>query len=202
MPTTEPANARSRRTRAALLAAARELLEREGFEALTMAAVAERAGVTRRSVYLHFASRSDLVAGLFDHVAAAEGLQESLGRVWAAPDARAALEAWAAHVAGYGARVLAVDRAVARVQRRDPDAAAHRRRVQEAKLTSCRHLAEQVAAEGRLAAPWTADTAADVILALSTSDVIEALGGDRGWSRSRTADGLARILTATLLADD
>ncbi len=44
----DPANARSRRTRAALLASARSLLEEEGFEALTMAAVAERAGVTRR----------------------------------------------------------------------------------------------------------------------------------------------------------
>ncbi|HSO53579.1 MAG TPA: TetR family transcriptional regulator, partial [Actinomycetes bacterium] len=39
-----PQNARSRRTRAALLAAARSLLEEQGAEALTMAAVAERAG--------------------------------------------------------------------------------------------------------------------------------------------------------------
>src|SRR5947209_16311460 len=43
--TPEALNARSRRTRELLLAAARTLLEEEGFDALTMTAVAERSGV-------------------------------------------------------------------------------------------------------------------------------------------------------------
>ena len=42
-------NARSRRTRLALLAAARTLVERDGVPAVTMASVAEHAGVTRRA---------------------------------------------------------------------------------------------------------------------------------------------------------
>jgi AcrR family transcriptional regulator len=45
-----PTNARARRTRTALLAAARAVLLEHGFPHLTMAAVAERAGVTRRAV--------------------------------------------------------------------------------------------------------------------------------------------------------
>lgn len=40
----EPRNARSRRTRTALLAAAQALLEERGTESLTIAAVTERAG--------------------------------------------------------------------------------------------------------------------------------------------------------------
>src|SRR6266508_6390719 len=64
----EPRNARSRRTRAALLDATRALLEEHGTEWLTMAAVAERAGVSRRAVYLHFASRAELLTELFGHV--------------------------------------------------------------------------------------------------------------------------------------
>src|ERR671938_750184 len=94
-------NARGRRTRLALLAAARSVLEERGFPELTMAAVAERAGVTRRAVYLHFGSRSELVGALFDYVAETEGLQRSLQRVWDAPDAAAALDEWAEHVARY-----------------------------------------------------------------------------------------------------
>src|SRR5688572_3175741 len=109
---TAPSNARSRHTRSALLAAARAILEDEGFEALTMAAVAARAGVTRRAVYLHFASRADLVAELFAHVAQAEGLEASTRTVWKAPDAAAGLDAWAAHLARYTPRVAAVARAV------------------------------------------------------------------------------------------
>jgi AcrR family transcriptional regulator len=83
----DPRNARSRRTRAALLAATRALLEEQGTEALTMAAVAERAGVSRRAVYLHFASRTELLTALFGYVSDQEGLAASLEQVWQAPDA-------------------------------------------------------------------------------------------------------------------
>lgn len=194
----DPSNARSRRTRHALLAAARELLEEGGFEALTMGAVARRAGVTRRAVYMHYGSRSELVAGLFDHVAAAEGLQESVQRVWACPDAAAALGEWAAHVARYHPEVLAVDRAIARVHASEPDAARHRARVTAAKLDNCRRLAGWLADENRLAAPWTVRSAADLLYALTTSDVVESLVVDRGWTREDLAAGLARLFTATL----
>ena len=196
----EPTNARSRRTRAALLAAARAILEEDGFDALTMTAVAERAGVTRRAVYMHFPSRAELVSGLFDHVARVEGLADSLREVWAAPDAIAALDAWAAHLARYHPRVLAVDRAVQRMWRLDPDAAAHRKRVVAEKLSNCRRLARRLDDEGRLAAGWTPESAADMLFALISSDAIEALIVDRRWSRQRLADHLGLLLRSTFVA--
>ena len=194
-----PVNARSRRTRATLLSAARAILEERGFKALTMAAVADRAGVTRRAVYLHFGSRAELVAGLFDHVAAEEGLQQSVGRVWDAPDAAAALDEWARHLARYHTRLLAVDRAVERVRHDDPDAAQHRDRVFRAKLANCRRLARRLADEQMLAAPWTTAAAADLLFALASSDVVEGLTVDRRWSRQKFADHLALLLRSTFL---
>lgn len=188
----DPPNARGRRTRNALLAATRALLEEEGFESLTMSAVAERAGVTRRSVYLHFPSRAELVGALFDYVAETEGLHASVAEVWRAPDSVAALEAWAAHLARYHTRVLPVDRAMSQVP--DPDAVAHRARVSSAKLANCRRLAERLHNEGRLASPWTVDTAADMISALSTSDVIETLTSNSGWSNRQLASRLGALL--------
>jgi AcrR family transcriptional regulator len=197
---TEPTNARSRRTRAALLGAAHAILEAQGFEALTMSAVADRAGVTRRAVYLHFPTRADLVGALFDHVAAVEGLAESLRAVWEAPDAVSALDEWAAHVARYHPRLLAVDRAVQRVWRDDPDAAEHRRRVIAEKLSNCRRLARRLDDEGRLAAPWTVESATDMLFALVSSDMIEALIVDRRWSRRRLAQHLALLLRSSFVA--
>lgn len=165
-----------------------------------MATVADRAGVTRRAVYLHFASRAELVDALFAYVADAEGLEESLSRVWAAPDAIAALEEYAAHLARYHIRVIAVDRAVESVRRVDEDAAAHRRRVGAAKLASCRRLTDRLAAEGSLAESWTPVTAADMIYAMSTSDVVESLTSDRGWSSHEFAARLAVLLKSTFVA--
>ena len=60
---------RGERTRAAVFAATRAILAEEGFEALSMAEVAARAGVSRRALYNHFASRGELVAALVDHMA-------------------------------------------------------------------------------------------------------------------------------------
>jgi AcrR family transcriptional regulator len=195
----EPTNARSRRTRAAVLAAARAILEDRGFEALTISAVAERAAVTRRTVYMHFGSRSELVSALFDYVAAVEQLEESVDRVWKAPNAAAALDAWASHLARYHPRLLAVDRAVQRVWRNDPDAGAHRQRVNAAKLANCRRLANRLADEGRLAEGWTTESARDMLYGLISSDAIEALLVDRRWSRRRLAEHLTLLLRSTFL---
>jgi AcrR family transcriptional regulator len=197
----DPTNARSRRTRAALLSAAHAILEERGFEALTMTAVADRAGVSRRAVYLHFTARSDLVGALFDHVAGVAGLEHSLAGVWAAPDAVSALDAWAAHLARYHPRLLAVDRAVERVRHVDADAAAHRKRVVAAKLENCRRLAGRLHDEGRLAEGWTVESAGDMLFALVSSDMVEALIADRRWSRRRLADHLALMLRSTFSRD-
>lgn len=194
-----PENARSRRTRAALLDAARMLLEEGGSEALTMTAVAERAGVTRRAVYLHFPSRTDLLAGLFDHVNEIEDLASSLGPVWAAPDAPAALEEWARHVERFHPRVLAVASAVNRARRVDPDAAAHWRVVVRDQQSACRRLARWLHREGRLAPPWTPSSAADMLWALTSFDLLEELTIDRGWSTRRYGRHLAALLRATFV---
>jgi AcrR family transcriptional regulator len=197
---TQPTNARSRRTRASLLSAARAILEHDGFEALTMSAVAARAGVTRRAAYMHFGTRADLIGALFDHVAGAERLEESLRRVREAPDAVRALDRWAEHLADYHPRVLAVDRAVERVRYSDADAAAHRRRVVAEKLKTCRLLSERLEAEGRLATGWTTDAATDMLFALISSDMIEALLADRRWSRQRLSQQLALLLRSTFVS--
>lgn len=55
-----------------LLEAARGLLAEGGYAATGVAAVAERAGVATGSVYRHFASRQELLAAVFAHVAGHE----------------------------------------------------------------------------------------------------------------------------------
>lgn len=197
----EPRTARSRRTRAALLAAARALLEEQGFEALSMTAVADAAGVTRRTAYLHFTARADLVGALFDYLAEVEGLSGSLQLVWSAPDAVAAVDQWAAHLARYHPRLLAVDRALQRVRADDADAAAHYARVTAEKLENSRRLAQWLKRENRLAQPWTVASAGDMLFALISSDLIGALIEDRNWSQQRLADHLALVLQSTFVAE-
>ena len=196
----QPLNARGRRTRAALLAAARALLEEAGFGALSMAAVAERAGVTRRAVYLHFASRGDLVGALFEAVAETEGLRERVAAIRAAPNALAALDAWALLEATYHARILGVARALEHIGRDDPEAVAWRERITTFQLDLCQHIVQRLVDEARLAQGWTARTAADMMWALMSTEPLERLLRDRGWAPELYAHRLAQLLHATFVA--
>lgn len=198
----DPANARSQRTRAALLAASRAILEERGFDGLTMAAVAERAGVSRRGVYLHFASRSELVMHLFGYVAEIEGLESSTSPVWTAPDAIAALEAWARHISSYHLRVLPISQAIRRMGDSDPDAARYWERITRAQRANCRLLAERLDAEGRLATTWTVDTATDMLWALLADDFIERLLIARRYKPEQFVAHLTRLLRSTFIAVD
>lgn len=193
----DPSNARSRRTRAALLSAAREIIEASGFEGLTMAEVARRAGVSRRGAYLHFPSRAELVNGLFDHVAATENLADSTRSVWEAPDGASALEEWAKHLGRYHPRLIPLSRAMDQVYRTDPDAGRHRERVVRAQRANCERLVARLQAEGRLAAPWTTESATDMLWALISTDMIEKLVVDREWSARRFATHFGALLRAT-----
>ena len=65
-PVGEPTRLRRAERRAALLDAAVELVESLPLDAVTMDAVAERAGVSRPLVYRHFANRGDLLAATYE----------------------------------------------------------------------------------------------------------------------------------------
>jgi AcrR family transcriptional regulator len=192
----QPANARSRRTRSRLLDATKDLLE-EGYAGFSVAAVAERAGVSRAAAYLHFESRADLIASLFDHLADRNRLDESLAAVWAAPDAVTALEEWARHLARYHPPMIAIDRAIQHLEASEPDIRAHRKRVNAAQLQSCRRLVEWLAQDGALAPGWTQPRATDALFGLISTDLFERLTQDRRWTTTTLADSLALLLRRT-----
>ena len=195
----EPQNARSRRTRAAVLDAAWQLLEEQGPEHTTMGAVAERAGVSRRGLYLHFASRAELLLALHAHVDEHLDLAWSLQPVLDAHDAVAALLAFAAHLARYHPRILAIDLALLRVQDEDPDVALLVEQGIELWHEGCRNITQRLADEGRLAEPWTVDTAADLIWSFMFPETLHRLTIGRGWSSERYGELLAVTLRRTLV---
>jgi AcrR family transcriptional regulator len=198
MPVDEPQNARGRRTRQALLDAARNLIEDQGFEAMTLAAVADAAGVSHRALYLHFHSRSDLLTTLYRHLGKTEDLALSLSRVWASTDAVSALEEWATHIARSHPRILVINRAIERARFTDPDAQALWELTMTNWLKSCRRLARWLQDDNALSPSWTVQSAADMLWALMSWDVTERLATDRGWSERRYAQLFADLLVSTL----
>jgi hypothetical protein len=134
-------------------------------------------------------------------VSEAEGLGDSLAMVWGAPDAAAALDEWARHLARFHPRVLAITQAMDRVRRTDRDAAAHWDLVSADWLACCARLARRLDAEGRLHPAWTVATATDMLYGLMSFGMLEALLVDRRWPAKRYADRLATVMRSTFLRD-
>lgn len=78
-------------TRAAMLDAGLKLIARNGHAAVTLAAVAAAAGVSRQAVYLHFGSRAGFLNEAADHAWQKLGLPDPRVLVRDAASARAAL---------------------------------------------------------------------------------------------------------------
>jgi AcrR family transcriptional regulator len=64
---------RAERTRSAIIDAALTLFREQGYEATTMRAIAERAGVSVGNAYYYFAAKEHLIQGFYDRAAAQHG---------------------------------------------------------------------------------------------------------------------------------
>lgn len=65
---------RAIRTRKACLVAAAEIFNEYGYEAATIAAIIERAQLTRGALYFHFTSKEDLARGVLAEAVTSEGM--------------------------------------------------------------------------------------------------------------------------------
>lgn len=197
----EATNARSRRTRDALLAAARTLLEDSGPASVTMAAVSELANVSRRAVYLHFESRGALINALFDYVNEVEELGSGLQWVFAAADCETMLRRYAEFLMTYVPRILPVSRAIHAAIHSDPDAAQHWATAIQLRRDAAAGLVRRILDDGRLASQWTAADAEGLLLALMSNDVIDTFLTDCAWPAAHAADRLGTLFCSTLLVN-
>jgi AcrR family transcriptional regulator len=81
---------RGRETRTRLLTAAAGVLGEQGYGAMSMRAIADRAGVRLSLVHYHFGSKHGLMEALLDHLT--EGLLERQQAMW--QDGRSFAEQW------------------------------------------------------------------------------------------------------------
>lgn len=68
--TTSGRQGRGEQTRAAIIEAALGLFSERGFDATTMRAIAQKAGVSLGNAYYYFDSKEQLIQGFYDHAAA------------------------------------------------------------------------------------------------------------------------------------
>ena len=182
-------------TRARILDTAREITEKQG-AAPTMSALARAVGISRQALYLHFPDRTQLLLALVAHAGEQEQLQAGVDAVTQAPDAAAAIRAWADLQARGRHKLAPVARVLDGTRHADPsasaawaDRAAHRMRI----ATS---ITERLRAEGRLDPSWTTAEAAALLWELNSFHVWDDLVNDAQIAPDRYAE----IINTTALS--
>lgn len=182
-------------TRDRILQAAMELLEASQGQGVRMGDVAKRAGITRQALYLHFATRAELLVAVTHYL---DGLKDTDKRLAPSRAARsgverldAFIEAWAAYIPeiyGVGKALLAM---------RDTDeaaAGAWDQRMQDMR-EGCEAAIKALQADRTLSTDHTAIQATDILWTLLSVRNWEQLTIDCGWSQKKyvkTLKSLAR----------
>jgi len=169
-------------TRTRILEATVRMLEKHGGRGVRMSDIAKETGISRQAVYLHFASRTELL------VAATTYLDEKLdvdSRLAPSRGATSGVERLALYIECWGnyiPDIYGVAKALMLAQDTDEAAAAAWRDRMAAMRDGCRAAIEALHSDGTLAADWAPKKATDALWTMLLVPNWEALTIDCGWS--------------------
>jgi AcrR family transcriptional regulator len=192
-------------TRRKILHAAQELFERQGYSATSMAAVASTAGVSLKTVYLAFETKSGLLRALWhlllrgerDNAPVAE--QSWYRAVLEEPDPERQLRLNMRNsliVKTRAGRMLDVIHSAASA---DPEIGSLWARIQTEFHDNQRAIVQSIADKQALAAHLDVAGATDILWALNHPNLYTLLAGERAWSPERYEQWLGDLLCSQLL---
>ncbi|MEV6061544.1 helix-turn-helix domain-containing protein [Nocardia asteroides] len=194
--------AKARARRLAMVVAARELFERDGFRATTITAVAERAGVSAESVYKAFGTKAALAKAVFDLVIAGDDEEVPVAQrpeqlaMLAEPDVRRKITMFVRGLARRQARSAAVQFLIRDGRHVDASLTPVWDKLAEEGLVGMTMLGTHLLGTGQLRPGLELDEVRDVLWNYLAIDTYERLVLARGWSLDRYADWVSRALIA------
>jgi len=197
--------ARTRRTRAAVIDAAGALFLERGYAGTTIEAISESSDTPQATVYRLFSSKLGILKAMLDIAIGGDEQPVAMAdraevRALLADDhPRQKLQGFAALLRVLMARTAPVHRILADAARSDEAAAALLAEIARQRQQGQQRIARSLARAGALRAGLKERDAADIIHALASPEVYGLLVLDRGWSGDRYEDWLTAILTDQLL---
>jgi AcrR family transcriptional regulator len=187
------------RTRQAIIEAATRLWQERGMHAAGLEEVAAAAGVTRRTIYLHFGGKADLLFAVADEAESRAGLPRLLEKLRDARTPEEILERLADIQVQYVPLTYEAVRLVHAARREEPAADKVWRSRMRRRLATFRPLVARIQKQGRLNPSLKPDDAAMLFLVLTSPHMYEYLVVDGGWSLKRYRTHIVRLLRETLL---
>jgi AcrR family transcriptional regulator len=195
----------ARARRRAVIVAARALFERDGFRSTTIAAVAERAGVSAESIYKGFGTKAALAKAVFDLVIAGDDepvpvwQRPEADAIRAEPDVRRKIMLYSRGLAARQQRSAKVQILIRDGGHTDQSLAALWQRLLAERLTGMTILGRHLIESGQLREGIELDEVRDVLWTYTAVELYELLVVERGWLLDRYADWIGQATAAALV---
>jgi AcrR family transcriptional regulator len=196
--------AQARARRLAVVLAARDLFERDGYRPTTIAAIAAHAGVSAESVYKGFGTKAALAKAVFDIALAGDdepvpvAERPAMQAVRDEPDVRRKIAMFADGLAYRQARSARVQILIRDGRHVDDSLAPVWDKLRDEGLTGMAALGHHLLETGQLRDGIGLDEVRDVLWNYIAIDHYERLVLSRGWSQERYAHWLADAITSAL----
>jgi AcrR family transcriptional regulator len=195
---------RARERRRAVVQAAQELFERDGFRATTIAAVARTAGVSAESIYKGFGTKAALAKAVFDFVIAGDDEpvpmleRPEIQTVRSEPDPGRKLALYAEGLASRQHRSAKVQLLIRDGRHVDDTLEEVWQKLLAERLHGMTMLATELHATGRLRPGLDVDEVRDILWTYISVELYELLVLNRGWPVARYTTWLSDALIAAL----
>jgi AcrR family transcriptional regulator len=194
-------SSKKQRTRIKILDAARRLLEERGYYGVGIEEVAREAGISRRTVYLHFESKVDLLIATVHHLDEVVGTPEILRQAHEAGNALESLDEWVAAYGKIEPQIYNIAKVIYAARQSDQAAEASWQDRMTFRRDQVGRVIKRLQQEGLLNAGWTVDEAADFIWALLSVHTYEYLAVERGWTVEKLVSHLRTVIRHTIVKE-
>jgi AcrR family transcriptional regulator len=195
-------------TRLRILEAAQRLFERDGYARTTMSAIASEAGVSLKTVYLAFETKSGVLRALWhlrlrgDQVEAPVGERPWFRAVLDEPDPERKLRLDIRNAKLVRGRIGSLLQVLRDGAAADPEIAALWARIQTEFYENQRAVVEDLHARDALRPGLDVARAAAILWTLNHPDVYRLLVAERGWTPDEHEEWLAELVCSQLLPRD
>ena len=194
----------ARARRLAVVLAARELFERDGFRLTTIAAIAAHAGVSAESIYKGFGTKAALAKAVFDVVIAGDDEpvpvadRPAMQAIRDEPDVRRKIDLYVGGLAQRQARSAKVQILIRDGRHVDDSLAPIWATLNEEGLIGMTMLGRHLLDSGRLRDGIDLDEVRDVLWNYLSIDTYERLVLSQGWPLERYSHWLAHAIASAI----
>ncbi|MDH5257054.1 MAG: TetR/AcrR family transcriptional regulator [Gammaproteobacteria bacterium] len=186
-------------TKRHILEATWHLMEQRPGRSVSMSDIAKAAGISRQAVYLHYASRTELIIATSNYVDEIKGLNERFKQLLAAKNAIELLETCVDVWGNYIPEIYGLAKAMLMTRDTDEATAAAWNRNMQCLHDVCREVIGALEHEGILSSGWAKKDAVEMFSTMISINNWEQLTVECGWSQAQYIDRMKNLLKRTFI---